>query len=100
LRITALNAGLRAAKLTVHMLCSSDRQGASAPAHLILRDVTVAQLPLQLCDQAVLCTALPSMCEQFPMSPVAQFEFTPLVLPPLRPRSIAVPDKLVYRKMF
>ena len=44
--------------------------------------------------------ALPSMCELFPMSPVAQIEFTPLVLPPLRPRFIAVPDKLVYRKMF
>ena len=27
------------------------------------------------------------------MSPVAQIEFTPLVLPPLRPRCIAVPDK-------
>ena len=72
------------------------------PLHIYhaLRDVTVAQLPLQLCDQAVLCTALPSMCEQFPMSPGAKIEFTPLVSPPLRPRFIAVPDKLVYRKMF
>ena len=55
--------------------------------------MTVAQLPLQLCDQAVLCTALPSMCEQFPLSPVAQIVFTPLVLPSLRTRYIAVPDK-------
>ena len=40
LRTTALDAGLRVAKLTVHKLSSSDGQGASAPVHLIMHCVT------------------------------------------------------------